>query len=70
MDNNSSLVFSFVVGCLSVLFISAMLFTPGCEAVRTCLNNTDPSKNVLCERVIQNQFPLRYEYPNDEKTAK
>lgn len=70
MDNNDSLVLSFAIGCGSAILIIAMAIVPGCQAVDTCLRNTDPAKAVMCERVIQHRFPLPTEYPNDEKSAR
>lgn len=70
MDNNDSLVLSFALGCGTVLLFTMLLIAPSCTAVDTCLKNTDSTKAVMCERVIQNRFPLSTEYPNDEKSSR
>ncbi len=72
MENNDSLVISFAMGCLTVLLSVAMFVTPGCDAVKQCLSDKSPSAatELLCERIVQQQYPLKTEYPNDEATAR
>lgn len=70
MDNNDSLVLCFFGALATIVITLSLLFVPGCVAVDTCLKNTDPAKAVLCERIIQQQYPIKTEYPNDEKTAR
>lgn len=62
---------SLLVLCVTGFLITAAFIVPGYQVIQSCLqDNNSPDKQILCERVIQQQFPLKTEYPNDEKSAR